>query len=554
MPRTAKRKGFRSASPSLRRFIRGGSKESVVNAFEDLRAEYRMALPSRFRSVSLGGAATGVDADYHARSDSKLMAMIEFARHIAANHALVGVALRRLCTNVLRKSGLQYQPQTGSRELNALLKTKWLAWADDPLQADIRGKMSFRRQARATLRSILIDGDVLMVPRVEGCLQTIEAHRIRSPKNTLTPDRKYPVVNGCEIHSATGRARRWFIARPDVSLRTTVQRVGDTDTLPAWNDDGTPHVFHCAFPERMTQTRGISSFNRFGDSAGQIDDITFAWLVREQVAACIAFIEQDDGIVPTDHDDDDRPLGDYSQVASADSLLGDEVDMKPGKILRARPGKKLVGFAPNMPGEQSLEHAMLHVAIMAVNLDIPVQILMLDPTQTNFSGWKGATNEAEDRWREIAQDLAECLHRPTINWMVSRWLIEDGIIASLAQEPGVDVYRHQWSSPRKESIQPVEDATADTMRLNGGQTSHRRFSHERYGCEWADLYAEIIDDRGDAIEAAIERANEINKLIESPDERISWRDLMPLAMPEGTKLSISTTANEQNTDQQGAAA
>jgi len=530
----------------MRRLIRSKNPQSVAEAFDELRSEYRLAQPSRFRSVALGGASSGVDADWHSRSDQKLMSMIEYARHIAANDRLVGVALRRLCTNVLRKGGLQYQPQTGSRELDAVLKAKWLAWSTSPLQTDIRRRLSFRRLARNVLRAIIVDGDMLVVPRREGFLQAIEAHRIRQPYTIRNSDRKNPVINGVEISQATGRARRFFVAKPDVPLHTVVKRVNETEPLPAFNSDGTPHVFHCAFPERVSQTRGITAFNRFGDDSGQLDDVMFAWLVREQVTSCITFIEEENPDVPADGDDDDRELGDWTQVATADSTLGDEVDMKPGKILRPRKGKTISGFGPNLPGANSLEHAMLHVAIMAVNLDLPMQVLMLDPTSTNFSGWKGSTNEAEERWREIGQDLSECLHRPTIEWLVERWIIEDGVIAALAQEPGVDPKRHTWNTPRKESIQPVEDATADTMRLNGGQTSHRRFTQERYGCEWADLYSEIIDDRADGIEAAIERANKLNEHIEDPAERISWRDLLPLAMPEGTKLSISTNAGSSN--------
>lgn len=542
----AKRNGIRPSS--LRNYITAGNKRSAVEAWNELKAEYRMTQPNRFRSVSLGGNAVGVDADLHCRNDSDFYRMMEYARHIEMNDRLVGPAVKRLCTNVLRKGGLQLNPKTGSKELDRRLKAKWIEWSTDRQLCDSRKRDTFRVQARNALRRIIVDGDIFPILRTEGFIQNVEAHRVRSPRTIDNNRRKNPVIHGVETDPDTAAALRYYFTRTNVRLNQTVERVADTIPRPAYHPDGTPSVLHCYFPERFSQTRGITLFNRFADDSSQTDDVLFAWLVREQVTSCITFLEETDPNAPRNDDDDDE-LGDWRH----NSLPGgeaDEVTMRPGKILRPRAGKQYKAFGPNLPGDNSMAHAMLHVSIMAVNLGVPVQVLMLDPTQTNFSGWKGSTNEAQELWHELGGDLADCYHSPVYRSKVREWIASDPELLALAIQEGVNAFGHTWHPQQKDSIQPVEDATADEIRLKGCHTSPRQFQQQRFGREWSDLYEEIIDDYGDAIAAAIQRAQAINKQF-TPDPPVQWRDLLPLAMADGMKLSIQTGAAKDAADQQG---
>jgi hypothetical protein len=68
------------------------------------------------------------------------------------------------------------------------------------------------------------------------------------------------------------------------------------------------------------------------------------------------------------------------------------------------------------------------------------------------------------------------------------------------------------------------------------QTSHRRLAMER-GIEWRDIVRETVEDRKQAIEAALEAAKSINEThqLEAGDV-VSWRDLAPL--PLNDRLSV----------------
>lgn len=544
----ARRKGLRAST--LRKFVTAGNERSAIEAWADLKSEYRMTQPNRFRSVALGGNAVGVDADLHCRNDADYYRMMEYARHIEMNDRLVGPCLRRLCTNVLRKGGLQLNPQTGSKELDQLLKAKHTVWATDATLCDSRQRDTFRVQARNSLRRIIVDGDIFPILRTEGFIQNVEGHRVRSPRTINNQRRNKPVIHGVEIDPDTAAALRFYFTKTNVPLNQPIQRVSETVPRPAFHPNGERSVLHCYFPERFSQTRGVTLFNRFADDSSQTDDVLFAWLVREQVASCITFVEETDPNVPP-RDDDDDELGDWRHQA-LDGGEEDEVTMKPGKILRPRAGKQYKPFGPNLPGDNSMAHAMLHVAIMAVNLGVPVQVLMLDPEKSTFSGWKGATNEAQELWHEIGGDLADGYHSPIYRRNVARWLEEDPRAAALANQPGVNPYAHTWHPQQKDSIQPVEDATADEIRLKGCHTSPRRFQQQRFGREWSDIYTEIIDDNGDAIEEAIKRAIKINTSLK-PDPPVQWRDLLPLSLAEGMKISIQTGAAQDATaNSQGA--
>ena len=52
------------------------------------------------------------------------------------------------------------------------------------------------------------------------------------------------------------------------------------------------------------------------------------------------------------------------------------------------------------------------LGILAVNLDLPLCVFLLDASETNYSGFRGAIDQARQRWREIQSWMMGSFHGP----------------------------------------------------------------------------------------------------------------------------------------------
>src|SRR5690606_1028361 len=100
----------------------------------------------------------------------------------------------------------------------------------------------------------------------------------------------------------------------------------------------------------------------------------------------------------------------------------------PGIEYTGAPGEKLTGFSPNIPNAEFFEHARLILTFVAINLDMPLQMLLLDATATNFSGWRGAFDQAKIGFRQIQSWLLKRFYAPVYEWKLRQWIAEDPAI------------------------------------------------------------------------------------------------------------------------------
>lgn len=501
-----------------------------------MRADYGMTKPSRFKRERTGFDPMGSGADYHIRSQSQYLKMIELARELEREDPYARQAVRRV-TNAVQPGGATVDPKTGDKEINTILFDLWEEWSTDPLKCHAAGKMDWRKMTNVGFARTLVDGDFIGLPLVDGMIQTLEGHRLRSPDT----GRNFRGVCGVESTNV-GRPVRYWITKEPINPN---ERAKVTDVAPyaAFDGDGNPSVFHVYDDERFTQSRGITRFAGVYDISGMRDDLQFANLVRAQVASCVAYAEEWDlGAQAENGEPGDGPSNyDYWP----DGTPRQTVDMVPGKILRGRPGKRWNVLNPNIPGNE-YECFVLHLlACFAVNLDIPLMVLLLDPTKTNFSGWRGAMNIARETYTELRQTHLRRWHVPAYQWKVRQWATENPRLAAWVAKNGPDglsmLLKHGWNFTGWENPDPVTDATKNKMELGEGMTSHRRFSATRHGVDWEVLRDEIIEDRFGARKKACEKARELNQ--EFPEFFTTPEMLCPMPQPMG----VTQTTNKSET-------
>ena len=185
------------------------------------------------------------------------------------------------------------------------------------------------------------------------------------------------------------------------------------------------------------------------------------------------------------------------------------------------------------------------MSIIAINLDLPLCVFLLDPRQTNFSGWRGAIDQARQRFRQIQSHQIRKLHSPVYQWKVRQWLAEDPAMRAVSQLSTVKVFNHRWNAPRWPYIEPMKDAAADDLRITRNLAPARVVFAER-GYEYDDAVKEIVGDRVTLIRQACAEAEKLNG--EFPEAKIDWREIAFGRAGDATALSVAALADQDRNE------
>ena len=512
-------------------------KFSLAGAFNDLRADFRAGKDSRFVSRLTGVNRAGSGADYHYRSETQWLHMLERARHYQRNDQVVGQGIRRLVANVVQ-DGFRLDVNTGDvGSLDTDLKEDWQAWTSEPDQCHNEGELVFSEIEALALSSVITDGDVFTLPLKDGSLQMVEAHRCRSPRNTTRN-----VVHGVMLDAGAKRREYWF-TKEDLDPMRPLSRVSDIIPYAARDSEGRRQVLHLYQPYRFSQRRGITCLAPCSDTVGMHDDVQFATLVKSQMAALIAILhERGPNWTPVGADGQKGERREESAGGYTKTIEG----VSAGLEIYGDPDEKLSAFSANVPSPEFFPHTMLLLTFIAINLDMPVQVLLLDPSRTNFSSWRGAIDQARLRFKQIQTWLAAKFHTPVYKWWLRRQLLTNPKYAHAAARSDIKIDAHRWNPPNFPYIEPLTDATADDLQQTRGLNSRRRIQAAR-GRDWNEIAPEIIADNVLLIEGAIQAAVALNE--KYPVAKVDWREVISIASPQSTSATLALGMQQQKAQQ-----
>ena len=231
-------------------------------------------------------------------------------------------------------------------------------------------------------------------------------------------------------------------------------------------------------------------------------------------------------------------LGALTEETDAGGNTRTLTDLYPGLVHYLRTGEKPHMFSPNVPGGNYFEHVRLLLQLVSVALGLPLVVALMDASETNFSGWRGAVNEAKRGWRRAQWSLKSRLLIPNLQLQIRRWLqtpaSRGGLGAAARNNP--DVLRHDWRFGKWSSVNPNDDAEAEKTRLQTGQASPRGLAAER-GEDFETITQETIADNQDRIQRAMAAAAAIGN-------GVTWRDLLdPAGLNKAGPAKAATDAN-----------
>lgn len=513
-----------------------------------MRADFNATKQTRFKRIQKGLPASGSGADYHYRNERQYLQLIEMVRDFERNDPTIRSAFNRLTSNVIR-NGFTPDATTTDPEVNKRLIGKWQPWAENRDECDISGERSFVDMEKLAFRSMTRDGDISAVLLDSGQIKWYEAHRLRTPRNT-----KRNVIHGVLMDEHRKREQFWF-TKDDIDTWQTLEKVSEITPIEARDEFGNRQVLQLYYPDRFSQTRGITVCAPCVDTIGMQDDIQFAKMVQQKVVSCYTiFRKRGEAWKP------DAAGGDGAATVNDYSLGMKRVleELYPGMIVDCDKDEELSGFSPNVPNPEFFQHAMMLLGFIAAALDLPLMVLLLDPTRTNFSGWRGAIDQARLRFEDIQRWFSGIFHREVWRWKVRQWLrTEDWLQKAVAN--GVDVFAHQWNPPGWDYIEPLKDIQADAEKIRTGQSSSRRVL-ALHGLKHDIISKETSEDWGVSLQNAADAADAFNIANESRITKWGWQPAdyrwCPGVMPDMSKMTLTDTSmatQDANASDQNAA-
>ncbi len=503
---------------------------TLSTAMESMRADYSAARDSRFRRKRTGVPSAGAGADYHYRSESDYLKLMELARDMDRNDVLVGSILDRAVSNAIQE-GVQIDPQTGDEGLNADLKARFTAWSQDRNQCDLARERTLRQMQWLALRHMVLDGDVVCLANRSGALEMVEGHRLRTPRNTAKN-----VVHGVLLDQLTRERLEYWLTREDLDPYRALAKVSDIKRYPARDDQGRLQVFHVYHPKRISQTRGVTAFAPIFDQASMFEDINFAKLVQQQMVACFAVIEERAVGFKLPRAANEPAFGPQTEETDTDGIPRTLEGMGPGMRIKGAPGAKIHIDSANVPNPEFFPHMRLIIQLIGINLGMPLVLALMDASETNFSGWRGAMDQAKLGFHLNQMAIYERMVGPAYVWQVQRWIQQDITLRKLFDVLGPAIFAHSPGYPTWPYIEPLKDASADLLQVRNALLSQRRRCARR-NLDWDDLSTEIVEDNALLIRKAQEKADELNK--QFPGINVTWRELACLPTPDGMTVSTA---------------
>lgn len=535
---------------------------AINDVFQDVRADYDSAKASRWqrrRNVP----ASGASADYHYRSEGDWLKLLEYARDLDRNDSCIGSIIDR-ATDFTVQGGFELDFNSGDVGLDDEILTRWADWSNDPIRCDVAGEMTFADIEYMTLRHVFVDGDIVHYGTDDGILQTFEAHRLRTP-HAKSEKYKKTIVHGIELDDLR-RRNAFYFTKDDIDPNKQLRPATEFAELNTLDDMGVRRLFHVALQKRVTQTRGISALSPIFWLCTVHDDIQFAAALKQQVSACLAIIRENtppsgEGNVPNVNK---GQYGERKVTTRSDGSRSITDNISPILEVVGKEHEKITGFNHNTPGNEFFPHVRLLLQLIGVNLGMPLVLSLMDAKETNFSGYRGAIDQAKMGFRRNQRKLITRLHNPVVQWLISQWAVEDPALGNRlakTQYNGKPILQKvnsrwvfnlpaDWKLPAWPYVSPVEDRVADAYDI-GNCLAPARDVAARNGSDYFKSVEKIIEERVYAIQLAKEAAKSINeKYVDGNPVR--WDNLYAFPSADGIKLNYSGQIQPVEQPQEGA--
>ena len=418
------------------------------------------------------GAMAGLMASADRHLDALTLGKLrEFCRAHDRQSPLFSGILDRAVDNIFG-ANFDFIPNTGQPDLNRDIKS-YITRRMKPEFCSASGDMSLEQMAKLSLRAVWNDGDILQVKRADGSMMPFEADQILTP----TKKREQNIVLGVQLARSTNRPIGYHVAnRPRVY---SVQQMAHEQTTFV----NASHAFRPAYRKRFNQSRGVpflatvlgfyGRFNNYLDWESYAAELNsmLGWKLRNSQSPGTG-----DGL----------PGGDTDSTRNVFSELQ---RMQPGMIFELFGEEDIEMIGSQRPGNNFDMYILVCCRIIGVGVGMPLELILLDFSRTNYSSARASLGEARRMFRGWQRFMQDQLCMPWYRWQIDRAIAA----GELPPDPLIYNARCQW--PAWEYIDPVKENQGNLIGVSMGGKSISECIRDRGG-EPEEVFAELEEDIG----------------------------------------------------------
>ena len=437
--------------------------------------------------------------------------MIDVSRHFYRNNGIYKGIIDRAASAIIG-DGYGLQMRSASESYNEKVESLWNEWWERP---EIRGMNTGQAVGQMICTELLLAGGTILLKLDGGMLQQIEIEQC------------------CGKSYRTDGITKNAVGKPTKFRICSYGNQGQIDQAKEQIIDA-ENVLFIANRDRPSATHGVPALQSTFGNIHRINDTCDSEAIAWQAQSRICLIENQDpssGNYGTSVPNPNAPTG---------ALATSVQHMGYAMIFRSALGATLQALERKIPGQSFPETLRMFLRLLGLPMGLPLEWILLDWTQSNFSQSKAVNSQAHRSFKRLQHIVEFDLYRQLLPWKVDQW-VREGKLQARAK----DGYKHEWIKPTYEWLNELEEAKAQGEKIDRAFTTHSAI------CKGLQTErSEVCDAREAEIRDAIARAQRIeaDTKVRVPWEIFAGLKIQPGQQPEPTPVQneTETKADQKN--------
>ncbi len=414
-----------------------------------------------------GRTATGGSGNLHQRIDRPLL--INQSREFHRDNGIYTGLIEQAVNHII-DDGFKLQVTTPDKDLNAEIESRWLEFWENP---EIKNILTGEQTEQMVAREVFLCGDTGVILDQSGKIQLIEAEQIA---------RKATNDTGIETDSV-GRPIRYYVSpyRESGEINITAATSHDPEFFLFLTDPRRPSALR-SVPPCEAAFPMLHRINDVCDSEAQ------AWQLLARLALSVTRKDSAEAAYAESITDPEKQAGEQpARVMELDYAT----------IFNGDVGEEIKGVERNIPGQNFTESLVMFLRLLGLPLGIPLELVLLDWTKSNYSQCKAVLQQAHKTFRSWQKLIRNRFHNPILRWKLMEWDRELKVKSDMP-------IRWNWIMPVFPWLDELKEAQAWGYKLERG------FSTHGHACKSLGLERdEVVAARAAEVTEAINLAKQI---------------------------------------------
>ncbi len=480
---------------------------------------YRSAATATAEGRSYSSYSGDRQLDFHRKI------LLAHSRDLWRNNGIYKGIIERAVSYIVG-NGFGLRVKTSSAATNRKVEGLWRQWWRRP---EIRGILTGPQVARMICREILVAGDHGIIKTDKATIRLIEAEQI-----------DHKIFSDGIDKDDFGAPQTFYVAPYSSS--------GVVQTSKATGVKAGDFIF-LTDPCRPSQTRGVPALQSSFPMLHRINDVCDSEAISWQLLARYAITILREGGPSLGYDE--SGVDDDKADAEGDDTTTRVTELDYALIFHGEPGDEVKGIERNIPGKDFPASIRMFLRLLGLPLGIPLEIILLDWTQSNYSQSRAVLEQAYETFQSYQDLLEEQCFTPLLNWKLGHWSADVGTRALTELQSGLRSDggpSYEWIRPTYPWLDQLKEAQAHAAKLDRTLTTHAHvLKSQKLDRE------DVLSTRRTEVEEAIQMARQIEERF--PGAQVPWQIFAGLPAPAATPAATAPQdqdeepGNEENRDE-----